>query len=195
MLEKEILSEMTKAEFDKKLQEFTDKFGKPKTVKRIAFQATDFNQNNIDTRIRISNGKSILIQKKGDWKADTREEIEVELNPNTDAILKNYKILLNLINSNNIETSIIQVENYLFFDVETEIKLTHQFGKKDSYSFEVEVFNHELDLNKICEEFGLKVIERDNSPEYWKNWSKSINHQASDLNDSDLLELIKKYLD
>jgi len=191
--EKEIWSIISKSNYHKILKLLKGKFRTEKYTKRLSMQATDYNRQDLDTRIRITNGKVEIMQKKGEWKGDTRVEISVPLNCSHDDIFYAYKIIRNLLTGSNVETSIIQTENHIFENADYEIKLTHQFGKTDVYNYEIEVFNHAIDPKEIVKEFNIPINSPENTPEFWKEWSQKVNLQADLLSDKELLELIKRY--
>lgn len=194
MLEKEILSLTTKNFFEKSISRFTQEIGQPKKKKRLAMQVTDYNRNTLDTRIRITNGEVEIMQKKGEWSGESSFEISVPLIKDPEVILDAYKALRNMLESDNVETSIIQMESFVFDTEEFELKFTYQTGKKDVYNFEIEVKELNLDPKVIAEELGLKLELPGTDSEYWKRFNEEVNLCVKDLNDEEILEIIKKYL-
>lgn len=194
MLEKEILSLTTKNFFEKYISRFSQEIGLPRKKKRLAMQVTDYNRNTLDTRIRITNGEPEIMQKKGEWSSESTFEISIPLAKDPEIILNTHKALRNMLESENIETAIMQMESWIFDTERFELKFTYQTGKKDVYNFEIEVKDLNLDPKVIAEELGLKLELPGTDAEYWKNFNEEVNLRAADLNDEEILEIIKKYL-
>lgn len=91
--EKEILSILSEEEYKEVLVRLEKELGKPEIVKRLGLQCTDYRWNDVDTRIRITNGETEIIQKIGDWKGESRQEIVIPLQPDSKIIFNTYKIL------------------------------------------------------------------------------------------------------
>lgn len=193
--EKEILTILSKNEYDNALAGLERNFPKSKHIKRLAIQCTDVSRNDLDTRIRITNGKVQLMQKKGQWKSKTREEIEVDLASNPELVLKIFRILRNTMQGDKVRTSIIQTDSLVFENKDFEIKLTHQFGKSDKYNAEIEVFDAKIEPEEIAEKFDIPVHLPEHTATFWDNWSRTVNFCADKLSEKKLLTIIKKYLD
>lgn len=194
MEEKELLTILSEKEYKKVLQILKRKFGKPSKVKRLGLQCTDYRWDDIDNRIRITNGNAELIQKVGSWKGKIRKEIAVPLPSDAKIISDLYTIFKNALKDKKVLVPVIQVENLLFEDKDLEIKLTHQFGKKDAYSCEVEVFNQKLDPLAIAEELNIPIHLPEHTPNFWKKWNETVNLSARELTDKKLTKLIASYL-
>jgi len=192
--EKEILTILSKDEHDDLLAELERNFPKPKRIKRLAIQCTDTSYNDLDTRIRITDGKVQLMQKVGKWKSKTRGEIEVNIPNNSKTILKIFKILRNMIRGNKVRTSVIQTDSLVFEGKDFEIKVTHQFGKSDKYNAEIEVFDVKIEPEEIAEKFGIPIHLPEHTAQFWDNWSKAVNFYADELSEKKLLAIIKRYL-
>jgi hypothetical protein len=192
--EKEILTILTKEEYDNILRTLEEKFKSSKRVKRLAIQCTDTSRDDLDTRIRITDGEVRLMQKVGKWNSQTREEIEVQIPNKSDVILKIYKIIRNTMTGDKVRTSVIQTDSLLFDGPEYEIKLTHQFGKTDKYNCEIEVLDINLDPAKIASELEIPVNLPEHTAEFWDKWSKEVNFYADDLSDEEIVKLIEGYL-
>ncbi|MEK7526204.1 MAG: hypothetical protein AAB546_01860 [Patescibacteria group bacterium] len=192
--EKEILSILSFDEFKNLSVSLNKSLKGSKSIKRLSIQCTNYDYQNLDTRIRITNGKSEIMQKIGDWKSDVRQEISIPLKSDSDLILKTLKILRNITKGENIQTSIIQLENTVYKQKDFEIKLTHQFGKKDVYNCEIEVFDSKLDPKDIASNFNIPLHLPDHTAEFWKNWSESVNLSADGLSDKEMLEIISEYI-
>jgi hypothetical protein len=194
MLEKEILSLTTKNFFEKSISRFTQEIGQPKKKKRLALQVTDYKRNNLDTRIRITNGEPEIMQKKGEWSGESTFEISIPLAKDPEIILNTHKALRNMLESENVETSIMQMESYIFDTEKFELKFTHQTGKKDIYSFEIEVKDLNLDPKEIAQELELTLDLPGTDADYWRKFNEEVNLRAADLRDEEILAIIKKYL-
>lgn len=194
MIEHKYWGLLTSEEFNAKLYEFTKKFGPPIKKVRLSLEASDWDREEIDNRIKITNGEATFVQKIGDWNTRNRTEVEVPLVPEVNAIFNFYKALLVLINAKRLAQTIMQHENYIFDLPEFELKLSHQSGKCSKYNFEVELKNNSKDLKEICDALGLQP---DNTPKvraFWEKWNEELNLCSSDLTDQELKNLILKYL-
>jgi len=192
--EKEILTILSKEEYEKVLINLEKKLGEPTIVKRLALQSTDYRWDNIDTRIRITNGEAEIIQKVGDWKNNTRDEIVIPLPPDPKMVFDMYRIFRNTMKDEEVLTPIMQYENRLFKQEHFEIKLTYQFGKTDAYNCEVEVFDVILEPEDIAKKYGIPIHLPAQTQDFWKNWNETVNLAANELSDEELFEIIKRYL-
>lgn len=195
--ETESWGQLTKNQFDKFLESFTKQFGKPKRKLRLAISFWDPKLNkNLDTRVRITNGKAELIQKYGKWmnrKKRSLHELILPLPRNPQRVYIAYKIL-----SNNIQKSFpdkfLQFENYIYNQPNFELKLTHQFGKSSKYSFEVELKNKRETMKSILNRLGLTKLVTLTDVAFWNKWDRQVNFTTKDLTDNQIKALIKKYL-
>lgn len=192
--EKEILTIINKEEYEALRERMEKAFASSKNTKRLAIQCTDTANDELDTRIRISNKKVTLIQKVGKWKSKTREEIEIDLPKEAGEILHMYKILRNMLKGDKVRTSVIQTDSLTFKNEDFEIKLTHQFGKTDKYNAEIEVFDIKIEPEEIAEKFNIPIRLPEHTAEFWDNWSKEVNFSADELSEEDLKKLIEEYL-
>jgi len=192
--EKEILTILSKDEYDKVLARLEHTFHESKKTKRLAIQCTNTSYDDLDTRIRITDGKVQLIQKVGKWDSKTREEIEINLPSDQRVILKIFKIIRNTMKSDKVRTSIIQTKSFIFEDNGFEIKVTNQFGKSNKYNAEIEVFDTKNEPEEIAERFNIPIHLPEQTAEFWDKWSKAVNYYADDLSDTVLLKIIKSYL-
>ena len=193
-LEKEILVMIDKEEFEQTLIDLTKKFGKAKKRKRLGIDCSDYSRQDIDNRIRITDGQAEIMQKVGGWNDEKRQEIRLEIEDSPEMALWAYKIIRNLLSGNRVETCLVQNENYIFETSGFEIKLTRQTGKKTVYNYEVEVKDHDLDPREVARKLGLpnkKPVVH--TPEFWFKWNKEVNLRAGDLSDGELLRIIRKY--
>ena len=196
MIETEVRGTFSKEVFESKIAEFTTKYGIPKSKRRLAFAFANFKDLNLETKIRITDGKVDLTQKVGHFTALSREEIELKLTSDAEFIFRTFRVLNNLVKQyeEGVRT-IIQHEFYIFLTSEFEIKMVHQFGEGDFYHFEVELMNDsKLNLDKVCKELGLEIEEDFNTEEKVRIRSNEINVHPDKLNNEEILSLIKSYL-
>lgn len=191
--EKELLTILSKEEYQKVLKKLIKELGEPEIVKRLALQCTNYGWDDVDTRIRITNRVAEIIQKVGSWKGEVRKEITIPLPSDPTTILDMYSIFRNSNRDENVMVPVMQMENRLFKDKNIEIKLTYQFGKKDAYNCEIEVFDSELDPKEIAEKLNIPIHLPAHTPDFWKKWNKEINFSATELSDEELLVIIKNY--
>jgi len=192
--EKELLTILSKKEYEEVLARLLKEFGKPEIVKRLSLQSTDYRWADVDTRIRITNNKAEIIQKVGDWKKQNRQEITVPLPSDPKTIFDMYKIFMNAMRDEKVLTPIMQYENKLFKTKEFEIKLTHQFGKSDAYNCEIEVFDLNLDPEDLAKKYNIPVHLPAQTQDFWKNWNETVNLSATELSDDELLKIISDYI-
>lgn len=192
--EKELLTILSKEEYEVILARLIKKFGDPEIVKRLSLQSTDYRWADVDTRIRITNGKAEIIQKVGDWKKQNRHEIIIPLPSDPKIIFDMYKIFMNAMRDEKVLTPIMQYENKLFKTKDFEIKLTYQFGKKDAYNCEIEVFDHALEPDDLAKKYNIPVHLPAQTQDFWKNWNETVNLSATELSDEELLNIISKYI-
>ena len=196
--EKELLTILSKEEYIEVGNFLRSKLGKPEIQKRLSLQSDNYDQVDIDTRIRITNGKAELIQKVGDWKnitnGKTRTEISIHLQSDAKIISTLYKIIRNLVQGPSVENIVMQYKNFIWERKEFEIKLTHQFGKSDAYNCEIEVFNQSLKPEDLAKQYNIPIHLPTLTPNFWEKWNKKVNLSAGELSDLELLEIINKYL-
>ena len=157
MIEREIWGEMTIEEYTTILTSLKERFGQPKTKKRLSIEVSDWNNQDLSNRIRITNGQPEFTQKVGDWNNESREEIEMPLAKDAEEIQKMYKVLINLCKGGDLRSYTMQHHNLVWDTAEYEVKISHQTGKTDKYNFEIEAKNEEVDIMKIAEELNLKA--------------------------------------
>jgi len=196
--EKELLTILTKEEYEQVLTRLKREFGKPKIQKRLSLQSDDYGQTDIDTRIRITNGKAELMQKVGDWKNITKgkpcTEVSIPLPSDSDVVAGLYRIIRNLMKGTKIENIVMQFESYLWERGGVEIKLTHQFGKSDAYNCEFEVFDNSNNPKDLMDQYNVPINLPTQTEDFWRKWNQKVNLNANELSDEELLEIIKKYL-
>lgn len=196
MKEEESWGVLTREQFEGFLDKFTKKYGKPKHSRRLSFSFWDHTRNEIDTRIRVTDGKPEVMQKVGgigDQKVRVRTERRMTISDNPEDLFNTYKIFRVLIPGDD-SCYIYQHDNYIFKQPNIEIKLTHQLGKTDKYNFEVEVDTSKFDLNKLLKELGLSEMVTLTNSEFWDKWNEELNLKDSDLNEKQIQDLIKRYL-
>jgi len=174
----------------KKSQDYKYEFNK-----RITFCYGDYSNQKLDMRVRITNGKPVIMQKVGNWQDLTRIEMETDIIRDLENVFKTYKIISNiyLTISNSFET-IIQHENHLFSNEKFELKLTKQFGKSDYYIFELESKQDGVNLKDECNVLGLAVQDKFEGEEDRKKRNSLVNLDPKELSDDVIKDLISKYL-
>ncbi len=195
MNEEESWGRLTPGQFEDFLTRFTDRFGAPVKSRRLAFSFWDHSRNDVDTRIRITDGKAEIMQKVGSWEKNrkwSRSEQKVSLTANTEEIFNAYQILRVLIPGEKA-CYIAQYENFIFQKPEFELKLTRQTGKTDRYNFEVEAKNKETDLNKVLSDLGLADLVTETDADFWHQWNRELNLNDDDLTEEEIKGLINEY--
>ena len=180
--------------FSFELTRLSARFGEPKKERRLVLQVSDFNRRDLDTRIRITDGHPILIQKLGDWNAEDRQEVSLALEPSPSSIARLYRMLGTMLRSDNVQRVVMQLENSLFITTESEIKLSRQFGKGEAYSFEVEQLAPTADLLGICRQLNLDPDLSHKDDRFWKDYSERVNLDATLLSEQELAALVSSYL-
>lgn len=196
--EKELLTILSENEYKQVLTRLKKEFGEPQVQKRLSLQSDDYGQTDIDTRIRITNGKAELMQKVGDWKNITkgksRTEISIPLPSDSHVIAGLYRIIRNLMKGPKIENIVMQFESFIWESESIEIKLTHQFGKSDAYNCEFEVFDNTHKPEDLMKKYNVPINLPTQTEDFWRKWNERVNLNANELSDEELLEIIKKYL-
>jgi len=196
--EKELLTILSEEEHENVLTRLKEKFGEPQTQKRLSLQSDDYGQTDIDTRIRITNGKAELMQKVGDWKNITkgksRTEISIPLPSDVNTIVGLYRIIRNLMKGPKIENIIMQFESFIWEAQDFEIKLTHQFGKSDAYNCEVEVLNGSHKPEVLMKELNIPIHLPTQTEDFWRRWNEKVNLFSDNFPEEELIEVIRKYL-
>ena len=195
MIETEVLSQLSKKLFDKKLNKFAKLFGKPLIQKRASVSLSSY-ETKVDTRIKITNGKVHIVQKTGGELSQflVRKEIDIDLNVSLDDLVSVIRMLQNI--GKHLEgftSHLQQFENSLFKIPDGEIKMYYQFGKSDFYGFELEV-NEGVDIHAKLNDLGLKVDDIERSNKYWRDYDERINLNCFEMSDKELKEILKKYL-
>lgn len=135
------------------------------------------------------------MQKIGDWNAETREELELDLSISTvKEVLILWKLLANLLVGDSVEKILIQLENQVFDTDKFEIKLTHQFGSGDVYSFEIEMKDVIHDPIAIGQLYGLEPDLSIKDNRYWQEFNKKTNLDINTLSEQDLRKIIGQYV-
>ncbi len=196
MLEQEAWGQLTKKQFDLLIEKFTQRFGEPTRHRRLSISFWNHQHNEVDTRIRITDGQGEVMQKIGKWDNATnwdRTERYLKLSSDADQVFNAYKILRQLLPSHE-PCQMIQHDNYVFKTADFEIKLSHQIGKSDKYNFEVETLSGKSSLDSILKDLGLTEFVTVTDVAFWDKWNQDLNISDADLNEKQILRLIKKYL-
>jgi hypothetical protein len=196
MIEKELWGTMPFDKYNTKVELFTKEFGEPRKSKRLALRFGPNERMYINTRIRITDGDAKLMQKVHERDESTADENELDIPNNSDYIInlfKTYKVLLQ--DFENTHFRLIRFENLIFDTKDYEIKLTHQFGNDEIYSFEVEAKTEDADIKGFCEKYDLIPDPNANSDEFWVEYNKRVNVDVANWSNDQLREVIEEYLD
>jgi len=201
-IENEFIGEINKEIFQKKLQEFTAKFGEPEVKKRLGLMVFDRNNPHIDTRIRITNGKAEIMQKvlqdEDGQGHSQKDEISLDIPNNTESVYRAFVSYTNLLKpkyGKQLIRLIVQTENYLWQTEDYELKLSYQFGKSDYYTFEIEALNSNCDIKAVQIKLGLVPTENHASPKRKLFRVTSVDLNAEELTESEIKKIIDSYLD
>lgn len=200
MKEVEILSGISPEKFNVKVEEFTKKFGEPKVQKRFGIIFGNYSKGNeIDTRIKITNGVPHIIQKVGEGLSASRTNTEFDLilkNNKAEDILMLIRMLQKIGNHDSGFTSPVQqYDNLLFSTPDMEIKMYRQFNSKNMfYGFEVELLNLQSDIHDVCDDLGLELDGVDRDATYWYEYDQKYNADGLQMSDEELLIILSKYL-
>jgi hypothetical protein len=196
--EKELLSILSEKEYKQVVTFLKKELGNPRLQKRLSLQSDDYSREDVDTRIRITNGRVELMQKTGDWKNITkgksRRERSISLPAEPKLVFDLYKMLINITGGSSVENIIMQFESLIWETKAFEIKLTHQFGGGDGYNAEVEVHDKSLSPRNVAGDFKIPVHLPMKSIDFWREWNNKVNLSADSISDRDLLTIIRKYL-
>jgi len=195
MLEHEIRGQLTKEDFEKKLADFTKRFGSPKRRRRLALKIGAFHKYDIQTRLRITNGIAEVVQKLGNRNANVREEILFRLDSDVENIFNAYKVLTNNIVDPALKLGLVlQFDNYLFDQDDFELKLAHQTGRSDKYVVELEAKKEDMDLEGLAKDLDIVSNMEDMTYEDWKKWDDELNLDINGMSEEELKQLIRSYL-
>lgn len=194
--EQEVLGEIDKELFNELKTKFTKEYGSPKEKKRLAISFWDpVISQNLDTRIRITNGSPEVMQKSGEW--ENREildqrEIALPLPKNVEDVYNAYLLFLSY-SKKEFPPRIIQHRSQIFDTPDFEIKLAVQFGASDKYIFEIEKTG-KADLLEFTESLGLIKYILKTDAAFWLKWNKKVNLSTKDLSEKEIKGIINKYL-
>lgn len=193
MQEDEIFGVLEKKVFDDLKLSLESSFGKPHNKKRIGLGLFDRGNKEVDTRIRINDGVAELVQKVGQWEnveVISQKEITMVLNQTPDEVFNCFLILKNIAKPY-CPIKVISLHNLIYRNEKVEVKLTHQYGKSDRYTFEIELIDQDVNLIEVAKELGMAryIIKTDEA--YWNKWDKEVNYTTEELSDEEILEIIK----
>ncbi|GAB4157166.1 MAG: hypothetical protein Fur003_0820 [Candidatus Dojkabacteria bacterium] len=200
MKETEILGMIEASTFEAKVKEFTGKYGEAKIKKRLSIMLFDRNNPEVDTRIRITNGKPELMQKQKlkqeGINTTTKLELQVELLADTDQIFNLYKSFENVLLPYKTELVklLVQTENYIWKIENIELKLSRQFGRSDFYTFEIELTEDGNSITQWQEMLNLFAIADLDSPEYSTYRSDKVDILIESLSEDQFREIISGYI-
>jgi hypothetical protein len=195
VIEREIWSETDFETYTSKIEEFTTKFGEPKQVKRLALRFGPDNAHHVNTRIRITNGDAKIMQKVHSLERNRATEREIDIPNDAESIVSLFKTYRTILQQfDHTHCYLLRFDNAIFELEDVEIKLTHQFGNEDVYSFEVEALNKEVDVAAKCEELGLQPRKEIQDDAFWTAYNKRVNIDVMDWGDEELIRMIEGYL-
>ena len=188
---------LTQNQFAKFLTKFSQLFGKPRIIKRLAISFWDpYKDKNTDIRIRITNGEPQKVKKVGEWEEKLEwnfSESLYDLPKDSVKIYAEFQTLRSHLTDPD-SYNIIQHHSHIFDQPDFELKLAKQFGKNVKYVFEVELKNKSRDLKGIIKNLGLTDYLLATDTAFWDKWNKEVNLTGRDIGEKEVNELIKKYL-
>lgn len=196
MTELEIRGFIPESQFEKIKSKLTEEFGQPRMKHRLSFVTGDYIHRNLETRLRITNGKFDIAQKVGDVGAVSRQEYEMRFDLPADHILFLFRTAQRLAEQSNDHYAIVlQHENYIFENDEIEVKLYKQFGKEYFYGFEIESKQGDMEsIDNFSKKYDLKPGEDYDSDSVIRKRNTEVNIPADEIGDEQLRDLIKQYL-
>ncbi len=199
-LEKEVIGEINKDIFTSKKSEFINKFGNPVIKRRLGMMVFDRNNPQVDTRVRVTNGKAEIMQKviqSDDGHGHSEKlEISIKIPDNVEAAFDAFKTYRNLLAKNYSEKLIlllVQTENFIWSTKDFELKLSYQFGKNDYFTFEIEALSEGCDVRETQKSLGLAPIENHASPERKIFRATQVDLDASKMSDQEVKAVIGHY--
>ena len=185
----------SKSDFEFFIKTFQSQDYKYKFVQRLSIVAGDYLQRDLETRLRISNGKITLVQKKGDIGATSRDEIEMELDLNAEQ----FKELALMINNLSLKISdsycfLARHDNHIFKSNNMEIKLFKQYAKGEFYGYEVEINDiSENELEKTVKDLGFEIDKNFDEDSIVRHRNSEINYPLGEIKEKELLDIIRLY--
>ena len=56
------------------------------------------------------------------------------------------------------------------------------------------LFDHSLEPKDLAEKYEVQINLPEQTQDFWKKWNEEVNLSAKDMEDNELLKIIKKYL-
>lgn len=200
-LESEIIGEFNRELFEAKREEFTTKFGAPTVKKRLGLMVFDRNNPDVDTRVRITNGQAEVMQKVKKSEDGSghfvKDEISYAIPSTVDAVYNAFLTYTNLLQAKYHQQLIrllVQTENYVWQLPDYELKISHQFGQNDYYTFEIEALTADCDLARVQETLGLTTTANFASTERKLFRQSSVDLDADKLSETEIKTIISDYL-
>ncbi|HTK03593.1 MAG TPA: hypothetical protein VL401_02375 [Alphaproteobacteria bacterium] len=194
--EQEIWGVITEDFYNNLLVKAKKEFKNHQIKKRLAISYWNPKMNrNLETRLRITNGQSEIVQKTGAWENQeviNLKEITIPIQNNIETLINSYEVLDNM--HPKAPRPIIQFENEIFISDKVELKLAKQIGKATKYTFELELLDPKLDLLKIAEIYNLRDKITKTDVNFWNKWNKEVTTMSDEISKEELGKLIKKYL-
>lgn len=196
MTELETRGFIPEGDFNTVKESLSRDFGEAVIKRRLSFVTGDYLHRNLETRLRITNGKFDIAQKVGDIGAVSRQEYESRFDLPAEQILFLFRTVQRLSEQSQDHYAVVmQHENYIFENDQTEVKIYKQFGKEYFYGFEIESKQGDVNLIRTLEKkYNLQSGEVYDSDIEVRKRNVQINIPAQELGDQQLLELINQYL-
>lgn len=194
-LETEILGFISSAQYKALLKRLNVSYGEGATTKRLSLQVMDYSRTDIDTRIRVTNGNAEIMQKTGSWESDTRQEVSIDIQNTVQSVIGHWHILSNLLEGTHRKRTIIQTEStsYIVND-EFEVKITHQFGGVDVYSYEIESLKAGVDPRPTAKSLKIPIDTIPKDSKFWEEFNNRVNIDADSLTELELRSIVERYL-
>lgn len=210
MVEREIIGDIDENIFNKAIKTAEQLYGKPLHMRRIALMVHNRATQHLNTRVRVSVTKDhtlseimqkISIERRGGFRS--KEEISVPLENKPEYVAKAYMTLLNMVkDTKDAELVLLAVQhNNFIWEIEkdgyrAELKLSHQFGKSDYYTFEIELFDNapESIINSIQTELNLYETKEHDSKERRKLRTEGVDTEIAGFDEGQIVGLLKNYL-
>ena len=198
MIEEEVFGQLTEEQFNEFKAKFENRFGPPKSSKRIKISYWDPNiDKNFDVQFRITDGEAEIMVKKGEWEGLTvskMHESNFTISSNIQNVLQCLQTLDTLYGTE-YAPNIQQYENLLWEHGGFEVKLGRQFNHQHSnYLFEVELLESESTLDEFIHNLGLKEYALKTDLKFWEHWNKRVNLVRKELTDEEYETLIHRYI-
>lgn len=171
------------------LQKYLDAHGAHvASQKRLFFdlsQTVGINNRTLDVRVKVTNGKTQIVAKKGEPGSASREEAEVSIDGDQ---LQQALHVLALLGYSKGVCGDRKIERYIVGDIEFAVQDVLHMDSKNLHSrfYEVEIMAHvgeatqaEEQLRSLLAEIGLPVFDKKG----WDEYEARINKEANGWSD------------